>query len=589
MSSYYYDKNWVPNFNSRPVFPIKDTKSFKGYEAVAEELKSAIAKKGPGKVVVTMDYMYGINQDAMLEKVIKQLGASTLVNVEDAKYPEPVIQEKFGKYITEDRIMGVFIPDQIDAFFDPKKMEELKKTVESAKGVVVVYGVAAQILTRGDILVYCNITEKEITGRMKKDKMPNWGAGNENDEFLKKQKRNTFVEKRIQYWHRTTIITDLDYMIDGNDYDVPVMITAEDWDKAVNSMAHRPYQSCPRWTESIWGGDWAQKVLGADPSLPNVGWATPGSAESLPIIMNMGGNDFMVEGMDLIFYLPKKIIGARQFIWHGYRAPVSSNYLDTWHGQNLSLQVHPTKVYAQRMFNADTGHHESYYMMDTMEDSHVYLGVKTGVTLEELVAAFEEAQETGTFDDAKYVNDFPMKKHDHVYIPSGTVHASGTNTVVLEINCFGIETFKLWDWGRVDYDGKPRPINIEHGRHCINMDFNTEVAADELISKRQEVDRGYGWRKEFSGTSPYAPYSVYRYWFKNALYFETQGVVKAHVLVEGREAVVESLNGQFEPFVIHYAECVFIPASVGQYIIRPHGESVGQECAVVEAYMNFSV
>ncbi len=590
--SYYYDKNWVPNFNVRPVFPIKDTCSWKGNDAIVCALKDRIAKEGKEKLVVTFDYMYGFDESVLLEKVIKQLGAATLIDTNEAKYPEPVIQEKFGKYITEDRIMGVYIPDQVDAFFDPAAVEKQRRAIRDAKGLVVVYGVAAEVVCGGDVLVYCNVTEKTIGDRMRRKGLGNWGADNGGDEFLKRQKRNNFVEKRVLYWHRTVILPVIDYMMDCNDEEALVMVDRETFDKGVNSMAHRPYQSCPRWTESIWGGDWAQKVLGADPSLPNVGWATPGSAESLPIILNFGGNDFMLEGMDLIFYLPKKIIGARQLSWHGYRAPVSSNYLDTWHGQNLSLQVHPTKVYAQRMFNADTGHHESYYMMDTMEgtgdDSHVYLGVKTGVTLKELVAAFEEAQETGKFDDKKYLNDFPMKKHDHVYIPAGTVHASGTNTVVLEINCFGIETFKLWDWGRVDYDGKPRPINIEHGKHCINVDFNTEVAADELISKRQEVARGYGWRKEFSGTSPYAPYSVYRYWFTEAIQFETDDVIKMHVLVEGEEAIVESPNQAFEPYVFHYGETLYIPAAVGQYTIRPYGKAAGKECAIVEGYMNYT-
>lgn len=47
-----------------------------------------------------------------------------------------------------------------------------------------------------------------------------------------------------------------------------------------------------------------------------------------------------------------------------------------------------------------------------------------------------------------------MKNHDHIYIPSGTIHASGKDTLVLEINPIGFQTFKLWDWGRIDADGK---------------------------------------------------------------------------------------------------------------------------------------
>jgi len=56
-------------------------------------------------------------------------------------------------------------------------------------------------------------------------------------------------------------------------------------------------------------------------------------------------------------------------------------------------------------------------------------------------------------------------------------------------------------------------------------------------------------------------------------------------LVEGREAIVESPSGAFEPFVVHYGETFIVPASVGEYTIRPHGESKGKECGTLKAYV----
>jgi hypothetical protein len=55
-----------------------------------------------------------------------------------------------------------------------------------------------------------------------------------------------------------------------------------------------------------------------------------------------------------------------------------------------------------------------------------------------------------TFDDARFVNQIPARKHDHFLIPAGTVHCSGSGTMVLEISATPyIFTFKLWDWGRL--------------------------------------------------------------------------------------------------------------------------------------------
>jgi hypothetical protein len=56
-------------------------------------------------------------------------------------------------------------------------------------------------------------------------------------------------------------------------------------------------------------------------------------------------------------------------------------------------------------------------------------------------------------------------------------------------------------------------------------------------------------------------------------------------LIEGREIIVESPGGRFEPFIVHYAETFIIPAAVGEYTIRPHGESEGRECATIKAYV----
>ncbi|MBL7757279.1 MAG: hypothetical protein JNL59_07790, partial [Chitinophagaceae bacterium] len=74
-----------------------------------------------------------------------------------------------------------------------------------------------------------------------------------------------------------------------------------------------------------------------------------------------------------------------------------------------------------------------------------------------------------------------------------------------------------------------------------------------------------------------------RHWFTAKVEHTTEGVVNVLNLVEGREAIVESPTGSFEPFVIHYAETFIVPASVGAYTIRPYGEAEGQTCATMKA------
>ena len=125
--------------------------------------------------------------------------------------------------------------------------------------------------------------------------------------------------------------------------------------------------------------------------------------------------------------------------------------------------------------------------------------------------------------------------------------------MVLEISATPyIFTFKLWDWGRLGLDGRPRPINIGHGKHVIQ------------------------WNR----TEP---------WVRREIYNKIDGSVNVLNLVEGREAIVESPTGEFDPFVVHYAETFIIPESVKQYTIRPYGESEGKQCATIKAFVKHNV
>ena len=230
---------------------------------------------------------------------------------------------------------------------------------------------------------------------------------------------------------------------------------------------------------------------------------------------------------------------------------------------------------------------ESYYILDAAEDAKVYLGVRNGVDSAALVADLERAQAGGEpFDAERYVNVLPARKHDHFLIPGGTIHCSGANSMVLEISATPyIFTFKLWDWGRLGMDGRPRPIHIEHGKAVIDFTRTTDVILSEHVNAVTPIASGDGWREERTGLHPKEFIETRRHWFTAAVPHDTMGTVNVLNLVEGREAIVESPTGAFDPFVVHYAETFIIPASVGAYTVRPWGEAEGSECATIKAFV----
>ena len=255
-------------------------------------------------------------------------------------------------------------------------------------------------------------------------------------------------------------------------------------------------------------------------------------------------------------------------------------------GGNLSLQVHPLTAFIREKFGLTYTQDESYYLLDAEPGAVVYLGLKEGIDRAAMERDLRVAQ-TGeiAFPAEKYVNTWPVEKHSHVSIPAGTIHCSGKNGMVLEISATPyIFTFKLWDWGRLDLDGKPRPIHLDYGIANIQWDRTTEWVRENLVNPVRPIASGPGWREESTGLYKSEFIETRRHWFTEPVEHDTQGNLNVLNLVEGDQVVVESPTNAFEPFVVHYAETFIVPAAVGKYRISPVGE-VGAPLATIKAYV----
>ena len=155
--------------------------------------------------------------------------------------------------------------------------------------------------------------------------------------------------------------------------------------------------------------------------------------------------------------------------------------------------------------------------------------------------------------------------------------------MVLEISATPyIFTFKLWDWERLGLDGKPRPIHLEHGKANIQWERTTEWVRRNLLNRLEPLDAGDGWREERTGLHEREFIETRRHWFSQRVEHHTRGGVNVLNLVEGREAMVESPTGAFDPFLVHYAETFIVPARVGAYTVRPLQPG---PCATIKAFV----
>ena len=292
--------------------------------------------------------------------------------------------------------------------------------------------------------------------------------------------------------------------------------------------------------------------------------------------------------MNLVLAEARALLGDPVQARFGDEFPIRFDFLDTMGGGNLSFQVHPLTEYIQQKFGLHYTQDESYYLLDAAPEACVYLGLKEGVDREAMAHDLRAAQTGGgPFPDDRYVNRWPAKKHDHFLIPAGTCHCSGRGSLVLEISATPyIFTFKMWDWGRLGLDGRPRPIHLEHGLANLQWDRTTPWVRAQLINRITALAAGEGWREERTGLHEREFIETRRHWFTGRVPHHTGGLERGSVnvlnLVEGDAAVVESPDQAFAPFVVHYAETFIVPAAAGAYTIRPL-EARDHEQATIKA------
>jgi hypothetical protein len=106
-----------------------------------------------------------------------------------------------------------------------------------------------------------------------------------------------------------------------------------------------------------------------------------------------------------------------------------------------------------------------------------------------------------------------------------------------------------------------------------------------LINRTTPCGSGEGWSEQITGLHERQFIETRRHWFTHPVHHHTLGGFNVLNLVEGDEALVESPEGAFEPFEVHYAETFIVPACVGPYSIRPLGASSSKKWATVKAFV----
>jgi len=208
----------------------------------------------------------------------------------------------------------------------------------------------------------------------------------------------------------------------------------------------------------------------------------------------------------------------------------------------LSVQVHPNDEYARINGKGDTGKSELWYILTPPTDGQLIVGLRDGVTRDILAKAYEDK----TIE--QYLNCMTVKKGDIINIPAGLIHALTPGIRVIEIQQNSDITYRLYDFGRVGTDGKPRELHVNDALAVVDYTAKNDVNVSP--SEHFTVEK-LNVSELFRTSSNEQMFSVY-------------------TCLDG-EAVFQTTSHTVE---LKETKSVFIPAGLGDYVIYPQGEDV---------------
>jgi mannose-6-phosphate isomerase class I len=482
----------------------------------------------------------------------------------------------------DDPIFGTRTTLQLYDFFIEKEIQNIGKTAhDSSADITIIYGPGAALAGVEGLVVYVDIPKNEIQYRARAQSITNLGAQTPLDPKTM-YKRFYFVEWIVLNHHKEKILPQVDIFADGQQTETIAWAKGEHIRRGLNHLGKNVFRVRPWFEPGVWGGNWClQNIKGLNGEVPNYAWSFELIVPENGLVFESSGLLLEVSFDMLMFQEGYNVLGDA-YERFGTAFPIRFDFLDTFDGGNLSVQVHPTAEYTREHFNEKFTQEETYYILDTKDDAFVYLGFREDIHAESFEQALRSSYEQNReLDIPQFVNKLPAKKHDLFLIPPGTIHASGKNTMVLEISSTPyIFTFKLYDWLRPDLEGKPRPLNITRGMENLDFERKGDYVEKNLISRPRLIDQGPDWELYHLPTHNKHLYDVHRMHLKTRMESFTQN--KAHVmsLVEGSSIIIETQSGQQMRF--HYAETFVIPAAAESYIIYNEGNN---EIKVVKAFV----
>ena len=247
----------------------------------------------------------------------------------------------------------------------------------------------------------------------------------------------------------------------------------------------------------VWGGEKIAPFKGVNTQQKNIG-------ESWELSGVKGNESVVAEGplagrtiTSLAEEYKGALLGEKVYAATGTEFPLLIKFIDA--RDDLSIQVHPDDKLAAERHNGSKGKTEMWYVVQADEKAHLMSGLNKEITPEEYAAKVAD----NTITDV--LHDYDVHDGDVFFLPAGRIHSIGSGCFIAEIQQTSDITYRIYDFGRLGLDGKPRELHTELSKAAIDYtvlpDYKTPYQSikdqeNELVSCKYFTTSLYELDKE---------------------------------------------------------------------------------------------
>ena len=488
---------------------------------------------------------------------------------------------------------------------DEARTEAFKKALPASRQagkISVVYGYGSlipELRELYDVKVFFDLTPMKSMLRIRRGEYSN--LGKERPGIINRTIRRCYycdfecaVRNRHELWENN--VPDW-YVLDNDPQNLQLMPFGTFSDICAQLVKY-PFRAKPCYLEGVWGGSYMKKLRNLPDEMRNAAWVFDFIPMEVSVVVEAGDEKLDINYCSFVHKEGVNLMGedcVKKF--EGY-FPIRFNWDDSYHSTgNMSIQCHSGGEYNVKNYNEFGRQDESYYVVVTGHDAKTFIGFRDDADIPQFFRDIEAADtEHKPCDYMKYVSYEESKPGLQVMLPAGTIHSSGRNQVILEIGSLtiGSYTYKMYDYLRLDFDGKQRPIHTRLGEENVRQDRRYSVIHDPespeyIVQKPRLAASGEGWEEYILGENPQVYFSLRRLEFEKKCEQDTGGKL-FHVLtlVDGDAVRVRSVRHPERYFDLQFMDIVCVPADMGRYVI----ENLGREPVMVhktclrEGYQN---